>query len=126
VAKPAEVRSRIIARSNSANVLMICIIIRPAGVAVSMFVSVSERKLAPDCAIRSMMRSASISERDRRSSFQTTTVSPSRNWSSMRCSSGRSHRPPDAVSSKMRRHPADRSAWAWAVLVWSSAFETRA
>jgi len=59
----------------------ICIIIRPAGVVVSMF-SVTERKPAPASAIRSMMCSTSFSERDSRSSFQTTTVSPSRNWSS--------------------------------------------
>ena len=40
--------------------------------------SVSERKPAPAAAIRSMMCSTSFSERDRRSSFQTTTASPSR------------------------------------------------
>ena len=99
----------------------ICIIIRPAGVVVSMS-SVSERKPAPALAIRSMMCSTSFSERDSRSSFQTTTVSPSRRWSSRRCSSGRSQRPPDAVSSKMRRHPAARSARACRVFVWSSPF----
>src|SRR4051794_2471746 len=87
-AKPADVRSRIIARSNSAKAPTICIIIRPAGVVVSMF-SVIERKPAPALPMRSMMCSTSLSERDRRSSFQTTTVSPSRKWSSRRCSSGR-------------------------------------
>jgi hypothetical protein len=40
-ARPAEVRSRIIARSNSANDATICIIMRPAGEVVSMF-SVSD------------------------------------------------------------------------------------
>src|SRR6266513_5158455 len=34
-----------------------------------------------------MMCSTSFSERDRRSSFQTTTVSPSRRWPSIRCNS---------------------------------------
>jgi hypothetical protein len=42
---PAEVRSRIVARSNSANEPIICIIMRPAGVVVSMF-SVIDRKPA--------------------------------------------------------------------------------
>jgi len=74
---PAEVRSRIVARSNSANEPMICIIMRPAGVVVSMF-SVIDRKPAPARAIRSMMCSTSFSEGERRSSFQTTTASPSR------------------------------------------------
>ena len=41
-ASPADVRSRIMARSNSAKAPTICIIIRPAGVVVSMC-SVSER-----------------------------------------------------------------------------------
>ena len=56
--------------------------------------------------------STSFSERDSRSSFQTTTVSPSRRWSSIRCSSGRSQRPPDATSSNKRWQPADLSALA--------------
>src|SRR5690349_17736450 len=103
-ARPAEVRSRIMARSNSAKAATICIIIRPADVVVSMS-SVSERKPAPALPIRSMMCSTSLSERDSRSSFQTTTMSPSRSWSSMRCSSGRSQRPPEAASSKIRRQP---------------------
>jgi len=76
-ARPADVRSRIMARSNSANEPTICIIMRPAGVVVSM-ASVIERKPAPALAIRSMMCSISFNERDSRSSFQTTTVSPSR------------------------------------------------
>jgi hypothetical protein len=42
-ARPAEVRSRIMARSNSAKAPTICIIIRPASVVVSTL-SVSERK----------------------------------------------------------------------------------
>ena len=44
---------------------------RPAEVVVSMF-SVIDRKPAPALPIRSMMCSTSFSERDRRSSFQTT------------------------------------------------------
>lgn len=51
------------ARSNSAKLPTICIIIRPAGVVVSMF-SVSDRKPAPAWAMRSMMCSTSFSERD--------------------------------------------------------------
>jgi hypothetical protein len=65
------------ARSILAKAPTICIIMRPAGVVVSMF-SVMERKPAPALAILSMMCSKSFSERDRRSSFQTTTVSRSR------------------------------------------------
>src|SRR3546814_6231156 len=45
-ARPALVRSRIMARSNSAKLPTICIIIRPAAVVVSI-ASVSERKPAP-------------------------------------------------------------------------------
>ena len=45
-ASPADVRSRIMARSNSAKLPTICIIMRPAGMVVSMF-SVSLRKPAP-------------------------------------------------------------------------------
>jgi hypothetical protein len=47
------------ARSNSANDATICIIMRPAGVVVSMF-SVIDRKPAPARAIRSMMCSTSF------------------------------------------------------------------
>jgi hypothetical protein len=65
-ARTAEVRSRIMARLNSAKLPTVCIIIRPAGVVVSMF-SVSDRKPAPEWAIRSMMCNTSFSERDRRS-----------------------------------------------------------
>jgi hypothetical protein len=43
---PAEVRSRIVARSNSANEPIIWIIMGPAGAVVSMF-SVIDRKPAP-------------------------------------------------------------------------------
>jgi hypothetical protein len=57
--RPAEVRSRIIVRSNSANEATICIIMRPAGEVVSML-SVSERKPAPTAAIRSMICSRSF------------------------------------------------------------------
>jgi Tn3 transposase DDE domain len=81
---------------------------------------------APASPICSMICSTSLSERDSRSSFQTTMTSPSRSWSSMRCSSGRSQRPPDAASSKMRRQPAARSALAWTLLLCSSPLETRA
>ncbi len=76
-ARPARVRSRIIARSNSANDPTICIIIRPAAVVVST-ASVRERKPAPVSEIRSMTCRTSFSDRDNRSSFHTTIVSPSR------------------------------------------------
>ena len=77
VCRPARVRSCTIARSNSAKQPSICIIMRPAGPDVSI-ASVRERKLAPTASIFSRMCSRSLSERDRRSSFQTTSVSPSR------------------------------------------------
>jgi len=60
------------ARSNSAKAPTICIIMRPAGVVVSI-ASVIDRKPAPTSPIRSMMCSTSLSDRDRRSSFHTTT-----------------------------------------------------
>jgi hypothetical protein len=86
------------ARSNSAKAPTICIIMRPAGVVVSI-ASVSERKPAPAASMRSRMCSRSFSERDRRSSFQTTTTSPAHKCSIMACRRGRSQRPPDARSS---------------------------
>src|SRR3546814_20505123 len=46
-ARPALARSRIMARSNSAKLHTICIIIRPAAVEVSI-ASVNERKLDPE------------------------------------------------------------------------------
>ena len=51
-AKPCRVRSRIMARSNSAKAPSMCIIMRPAGVVVSM-ASVSDRKPAPARSMRS-------------------------------------------------------------------------
>ena len=69
--RPAFVRSRSMALSNSANAPTICIIIRPAGVVVSM-ASVKLRKPAPDSPSRSMIVSTSRTERESRSSFQTT------------------------------------------------------
>ena len=54
-------RSRIMARSNSAKLPIICIIIRPAGVVVSMF-SVTERNRAPCAAMRSSRWSKSLSD----------------------------------------------------------------
>ena len=53
-------------------------------------------------------------------------TSPGRSWSSMRCSSGRSQRPPEAASSKIRRQPAARRASACTALLCSSPLETRA
>src|SRR3989475_741974 len=76
-ANPAWVRSRIIARSNSAKLPTICMSIRPAGVVVSM-ASVKLRKPAPACAMRSIICSRSFRERDNRSSFQTITTSSGR------------------------------------------------
>jgi hypothetical protein len=124
LARPALVRSRIMARSNSAKLPTICIIIRPAAVVVSI-ASVSERKPAPASSIRSMMCSISFRLRDSRSSFQTTTTSPSRNWPIISRSLGRSHRPPLAVSSNTRLQPAASSARR-AAFDWSSPFDTRA
>ena len=56
----------------------ICIIMRPAGLAVSI-ASVSERKLLPAASTRSRIVSKSSSEQDRRSrSFRTTSVPAAR------------------------------------------------
>src|SRR4051812_24122743 len=68
---PARVRSRTMARSNSAKEPSICLSMRPAGPEVSI-ASVSERKRAPTASTLSRMCSRSLSERDRRSSFHTT------------------------------------------------------
>jgi hypothetical protein len=46
-ARPAEVRSRIIARSNSAKAPTICIIIRPAGLVVLMFSGLRTKSTFP-------------------------------------------------------------------------------
>ena len=73
-ASPALVRSRIIARSNSAKLPTICMIMQPPGVVVSM-ASVSDRNPAPAASMRSIKCRRSLSERVSRSSLQTTTVS---------------------------------------------------
>jgi hypothetical protein len=71
---PALVHSLSMARSNSANAPTICIIIRPAGVVVSI-ASDKLRNPALASASRSMMVKTSRSERESRSSFQTTSTS---------------------------------------------------
>ena len=77
---PAFVRSLSIERSNSANEPTICIIIRPAAVVVSI-ASVIERNPHPLASIFSIMVSKSFNDRDSRSNFQTTTISPDRRLS---------------------------------------------
>jgi hypothetical protein len=67
-----------------------------------------------------MMCSTSFSDRNSRSRFPDTTVSPTRSWSSMRCNSGRSQRPPEAASSNRPRQPALLSALACRALFCSS------
>ncbi len=84
---PAWVCSRIVAHSNSAKLPTICISIRPEGVVVSV-ASVRLRTPAPAYATRSIRWRRSFSERDKRSSFQTTTISLGRNGSRRRCSRG--------------------------------------
>jgi len=124
LSRPALVRSRSIARSNSAKAPSICIIIRPAGLVVSI-ASLKLLNPAFASAICSIIVRTSRSERESRSSFQTTSTSPFRSWSRSRCSSGRSQRPPDAFSRKIRSHPADFSAGTCAA-VSCSLVETRA
>ena len=63
------VRSRSMARSNSANAPTICIIMRPAGVVVSM-ASVRLWKPAPACRIFPIKVQTSFNDRHRRSSFR--------------------------------------------------------
>jgi len=74
---PALVRSFSMDFSNSAKAPAICIIIRPAGVVVSI-ASVKPRNPAPASPSRSMMVSTSRRERESRSSFHTTSTSPFR------------------------------------------------
>ena len=98
--RPFRVRSRSMSRSNSAKVPMMLIIIRPPGEFVSTD-SVRLRNPAPARLISSIKDNRSLRERDRRSSFQTTTTSPSRSCPIKRCSSGRFQLPPDAFSWNM-------------------------
>ena len=77
-ARPARVRSRTIDRSNSAKLPSTCVTMRPAAVVVST-ASVMLRKPAPASRTRSMMWRRSFKDRESRSSFQTTSTSPS--WS---------------------------------------------
>ena len=84
---------------------------------------VSDLNFAPAALTRSRMVRRSLSERDRRSSFQTTSVSPERSWSSILCNSGRSHLPPDAASSNSLAHPASLSARIWGAVSWVSDLE---
>ena len=73
-----------------------------------------------------MTRIRSRRDRERRSSFHTTTTSPLRSCSSMRCNSGRSHRAPEAFSSKTFDTPASLSARVCKRVSSSSLFDTRA
>ena len=109
LSRPALVLSRSIARSNSANAPSICIVIRPAGLVVSI-ASLKLRNPAFALAMCSIMVRTSRRERESRSSFHTTRTSAFRSWSRSRCSSGRSQRPPEAFSRKIRSHPADLRA----------------
>ncbi len=77
------------ARSNSAKAPTICIIVRPAGVVVSI-ASVELRNPAPASPGRSMIVRTSRRERDSRSSFRTTSTSLFRKRSRSRCNSKKS------------------------------------
>jgi hypothetical protein len=76
LSRPILVRSRSIARSNSANEPSICSIMRPAGFVVSI-ASLKLLNPAFAFAICSMIVKTSRSERESRSSFHTTSTSPS-------------------------------------------------
>jgi hypothetical protein len=66
--RSAAVRSRIMARPNAAKAPINCVIIRAAGVVVSMILP-TERNSAPALPTRPMMCGISWDDRDRRSSF---------------------------------------------------------
>ena len=115
---PARVRSRIRSRSNWANDPKILNMSVPPGVLVSID-SVSERNCTP-LASKSLMSSTRFCrDRPSLSSFQTTTVSPSRSRSSMWSSSGRCAFAPDATSVKIRSQPTFSSASFCRSVVWS-------
>lgn len=115
---PARVRSRIRSRSNWANDPKILNMSVPPGVLVSID-SVSERNCTP-LASKSLMSSTRFCrDRPSLSSFQTTTVSPSRSRSSMWSSSGRCAFAPDATSVKIRSQPTFSSASRCRSVVWS-------
>ena len=102
---PARVRSRIRSRSNWANdPKMLNMRVQP-GVLVSI-ASVSERNCTPLASKLLMSSTRFCRDRPSLSSFQTTTVSPSRSRSSMWSSSGRWAFAPDATSMKIRLQPA--------------------
>jgi hypothetical protein len=85
-------------------------IIFPAWVVVSAHGSEMDWNRAPALAMVSTISSKLRVERASRSSFQTVITSPSRSWSSMRLSSGRSRYAPETFSRKMRVQPAFLSA----------------
>ncbi len=95
--KPACVRSRISASSNSANAPMMWNMSRPTGVPVSMPAS-STRSAAPFPWIASPSSIRCFIDRARRSSLTTTSVSPSRRAFNTATNPGRSEFAPVALS----------------------------
>lgn len=114
---PARVRSRIRSRSNWAKDPKMLNMRVPPGVLVSI-ASVSERNCTPLASKLLMSSTRFCRDRPSLSSFQTTTVSPSRSRSSMWSSSGRWAFAPDATSMKIRLQPAFSSASRCRSVVW--------
>ncbi len=105
-AKPARVRSMIRERSNSESAAMICSTKRPPALSVSMG-SERERKLTPRLPRSAIVSTRWDSDRPRRSSFQTTSVSPGRSALSARVSCGRvAALPLTPQSARIFLHPA--------------------
>lgn len=114
---PARVRSRIRSRSNWAKDPKMLNMRVPSGVLVSI-ASVSDRNCTPLASKLLMSSTRFCRDRPSLSSFQTTTVSPSRSRSSMWSSSGRWAFAPDATSMKIRLQPAFSSASRCRSAVW--------
>ena len=122
--RPALVRSRMSARSNSAAAPRTWRANLPCGVEVSIG-SRSDLKCPPTASTRSITSSRWTSERASRSIRATTRMSPRPTRPTARASSGRARLAPDAFSSKTTWQPAARRSSSWLKVAWSSV-ETRA
>ena len=123
-AKPSFVRSEILSLSNCAMDAKTWNVRRPAGVVVSMS-SAKDRNPAPRSPMVSTISRRSLRDRARRSYLVTVTTSPSRSWSSILSSSGRSRFDPLILSANSLPAPVAFSASVWASRFWSFV-ETRA
>ena len=117
-ASPARVRSTINSLSISARADMMWNMKRPIGLEVSML-SVRLLKWMPRCRSSSTSSTRFRMLRPRRSSFHTTSVSPSLSVRRSFLSAGRFATVPLIFSSKTCSHPARSRACRWRSVFWS-------